>query len=430
MLNIKLLRSDINRISQKLEQKSFFLDIKKFIHLEKRRKFLLKETENLQFKRNVISNLVRDQQKKNKNCSNLKNESRMISEKLLLVKKKLYDLLKDINLFLSHIPNIPDNSVPIGYNSKDNKEISNWGTIHNFSFKTKDHVELGNQLNGFDWKSSAKISGSRFAVMKGNIALLHRALGQFMMDIHTVQHKYLETYVPYLVFKDSLYGTGQLPKFSMDLFYTQDLSHTTNSSSYVLIPTAEVPLTNLFRNCILEEKQLPIMLVANTPCFRAESSSYGRDTKGLIRMHQFEKVEIVQIVHPNSSMEKLEELTSHAEKILMLLELPYRKVLLCSGDTSFSSAKTYDLEVWFPSKNSYCEVSSCSNMLDFQSRRIQAKFRSKSDHRNYFIHTINGSGLAIGRTLASILENYQQSDGRVKIPKILRDNYMRGLKFL
>ncbi|XBC39018.1 MAG: serine--tRNA ligase [Buchnera aphidicola (Nurudea shiraii)] len=430
MLDIKLLRNDIDYIIRKLKRRNFFLDKEKFIFLEEKRKLLQKKTENLQFKRNVISNLIRDKKKNNKNYLNLKNQAHIISEELLLAKKDLDVLLKEINIFLSYIPNIPDDSIPIGCTNTDNKEVNNWGIIHNFSFKIKDHIELGCQLNGFDWKASAKISGSRFVVMKGNIALLHRALGQFMIDVHTIEHKYLETYVPYLVFKDNLYGTGQLPKFSTDLFYTQALSHTSKNNKYVLIPTAEVPLTNLFRNCILEEKKLPIMLVANTPCFRSESSSYGRDTKGLIRMHQFEKVEIIQIVHPNNSMEKLEELTSHAEKILILLELPYRKVLLCSGETSFSSAKTYDLEAWFPSQNSYREVSSCSNMLDFQSRRIYARFRSHSNSKNHFIHTINGSGLAIGRTLAAILENYQQADGRVKVPKILRKNYMRGLEFL
>ncbi|XBC37444.1 MAG: serine--tRNA ligase [Buchnera aphidicola (Meitanaphis microgallis)] len=431
MLNIKLLRNDINHIAQKLKRKGFILDTKKFVSLDKKRKLLQKQTEDLQSQHNIISNLIRDRNNINQDCSDLKNEVHKVIEKLFFLKKKLKFLLEEIQDFLAHIPNIPDDSIPSGINSKDNKEVSRWGYIHNFSFKIKDHVELGNKINGFDWISSAKISGSRFVVMQGNIALLHRALGQFMMDVHTTEHKYLETYVPYLVFESSLYGTGQLPKFSMDLFYTQVFPSKANANNnYVLIPTAEVPLTNLFQNCKLEEKKLPIMLVANTPCFRSESSSYGRDTRGLIRMHQFEKVEMVQIVHPNDSMQRLEELTTHAEKILILLELPYRKVLLCAGDINFSSAKTYDLEVWFPSQSSYREVSSCSNMLDFQARRIYAKFRSKIKNKNYFVHTINGSGLAIGRTLAAILENYQTSDGRIAIPKVLQTNYMKGLKYL
>ncbi|XBC44145.1 MAG: serine--tRNA ligase [Buchnera aphidicola (Schlechtendalia peitan)] len=430
MLNIKLLRKNIIFFAQKLKRRGFYLDVTYFISLEKKRKLLQVHTENLQSKHNVITNLIKKKHNTDQDFSDLKDKANIIIKELSYTKTKLKNLLKKIKTFLDYIPNIPDDSIPLGLNSQDNIEISRWGNIRDFSFRIKDHIELGNDRGELDWISSAKISGSRFVVMKGNIALLHRALGQFMMDIHTIKHKYMETYVPYLVSKNSLYGTGQLPKFSMDLFYTQLSSDKKEKNNYVLIPTAEVPLTNLFQNCLLEEDKLPVMLVANTPCFRSESSSYGRDTKGLIRMHQFEKVEIVQIVHPNSSMKKLEELTTHAEKILKLLELPYRKVLLCSGDISFSSSKTYDLEVWFPSQKSYREISSCSNMLDFQARRIQARFYSKIDKKKYFLHTINGSGLAIGRTLAAILENYQQANGQVKIPKVLQDNYMKGLKFL
>ncbi|ANF17069.1 seryl-tRNA synthetase [Buchnera aphidicola (Schlechtendalia chinensis)] len=430
MLNVKLLRKDIEYVSKKLEKKGFSLDIQYFSNLEKKRKLLQKNTENLKSKHNIVTNLIKHRRNINQDFSNLKDEANIIIKELLLSQKELKHLLEKIKTFLIHIPNLPDDSIPNGYNSKDNIEINRWGEIRNFSFTIKDHVDIGNELGGFDWKAASKISGSRFVVMKGKIALLHRALGQFMIDIHTMHHGYLETYVPYLVSKKSLYGTGQLPKFSTDLFHIQLLSHQNENDNYVLIPTAEVPLTNLFQNCLLEESKLPIKLVANTPCFRSESSSYGSETRGLIRLHQFEKVEIVQIVHPKNSMEKLEQLTTHAEKILTLLELPYRKVLLCSRDIGFASSKTYDLEVWFPSKNSYREVSSCSNMLDFQARRIHARFRSKIDKKNYFVHTINGSGLAIGRTLAAILENYQQSDGRIKIPKILQDDYMHGLKFL
>ncbi|MBZ2279022.1 serine--tRNA ligase, partial [Buchnera aphidicola] len=301
-----------------------------------------------------------------------------------------------------------------------------WGEKRKYNFSPKDHIEIGKKYHQLDWRASAKISGSRFVVMKNDMALLHRALGQFMLDLHTQKHGYIETYVPYLVNNSSLYGTGQLPKFSDDLFYIDNR----NKDSYILIPTAEVPLTNLVAHQIIDAKKLPMMFTAHTPCFRSEASSYGRDSKGLIRLHQFDKVELVQIVKPENSMTALENLTFHAEKVLQLLELPYRKVLLCTGELGFSSTKTYDLEVWFPSQNKYREVSSCSNMGDFQSRRMNARYRINSEKKTQFLHTLNGSGLAIGRTLAAILENYQCSDGRVKVPEILQKKYMQGLKFI
>lgn len=433
MLNPDLLRHHTESVAKRLSKRNFVLDIKKIILMEKQRKLLQIKTENLKYKHNILSKIIGQKKRIDLDISDLKNEANIIIEKLNIVQKKLNVLVQDIYMFSMNIPNIPDiSSIPTGINENKNMEISRWGEIKQYNFKIKDHVELGNQLNGFDWKSSAKMSGSRFTIMKGSIALLYRALGQFMMDIHTNQHHYLETYVPYLVNKHNLYGTGQLPKFSMDLFYAKKISDESLNEefNYVLIPTAEVPLTNLFRDCILKKKQLPIKLVANTPCFRSETLSYGRDTRGLIRLHQFDKVELFQIVHPNHSMDKLEELTCHAEYILKLLNLPYRKLLLCAKDLGFSSSKTYDLEVWFPSQNTYREVSSCSNMLDFQTRRIKARFRCEQSNKNYFAHTINGSGLAIGRTLAAILENYQQDNGKIKIPKILRYNYMKGLKFI
>ncbi|XBC39535.1 MAG: serine--tRNA ligase [Buchnera aphidicola (Chaetogeoica yunlongensis)] len=433
MLNPTLLRNNIEFVKEQLNKRGFSLDIKNIVQMEKERKDLQVYVETLQSKHNIISKLIGKNKNQRKKFFYLKYKAKKLVEDLNLVKIKLKQLKEQIYIFSMNLPNLPDISVPDGLDKNYNQEISRWGVIKNYDFKIKSHVELGNHLNYFDWKSSSKISGSRFFIMKGNLALLYRALSQFMLDLHVKKHKYLEMYVPYLVNQKSLYGTGQLPKFKSDLFYVKLSDEKFNDSilnNLILIPTAEVPLTNLFRDCILDELQLPIMLVSNTPCFRSEALSYGRDTQGLIRTHQFDKVEIVQIVHPEHSMEKLEELTSHAECVLKLLKLPYRKILLCAGDMGFSSSKTYDLEAWFPYQNTYREVSSCSNMLDFQARRIKARFHCKKKNKKIFIHTINGSGLAIGRTLASILENYQQPDGRIKIPEILQDNYMNGLKFL
>ncbi|AAO27015.1 seryl-tRNA synthetase [Buchnera aphidicola str. Bp (Baizongia pistaciae)] len=431
MLNPNLLRNHIEFVFKNLARRGFSLDVKQFTEMEKKRKILQTKVEELQSRHNTLSKHIGRIKLIHPNIQCMKERIITLKKKIDVMKKELKILLEQIHIFLMNIPNLPDINIPDGMGSDDNQEVSRWGIIKNYNFKIKNHVELGNHLNGFDWKSAANISGSRFFIMKGKIALLYRVLGQFMLDLHTNEHGYLETYVPCLVKTNNLYGTGQLPRFKTDLFYAKSLlDESQNNNNFALIPTAEVPLTNLFRDCILDEQQLPIMLVAKTPCFRSEALSYGRDTQGLIRTHQFDKVEIVQIVHPSDSMQKLEELTIHAERVLKLLKLPYRKTLLCTRDIGFSSSKTYDLEVWFPSQNVYREVSSCSNMLDFQARRIKARFHCNAQNKKIFIHTINGSGLAVGRTLAAILENYQQKDGRIKIPKILRNNYMNGLEFL
>ncbi|WP_343154004.1 serine--tRNA ligase [Buchnera aphidicola (Aphis aurantii)] len=426
MLNPYLLRKELFLVAEKLSKKGFKLDVSLISEMENKRKKLQVQTEHLQYQHKLLSNLFRKSKISKENNENLKNKI-IKSNRNLDILKNQFNFLKEkiYNLALS-IPNIPSDDVPEGSTPNHNKEIKYWGDKKKYNFVVRDHVEIGNKLNQMDWKSAVNISGSRFVVMKGNIALLHRALSQFMLDVHTTHHGYVETYVPYLVNHDALYGTGQLPKFSDDLFHI----NTVNKKKYILIPTAEVPLTNLFRNQILDEKNLPIMLTAYTPCFRSEASSYGRDVKGLIRLHQFDKVELVQIVKPELSMETLEILTNHAEKILQLLELPYRKVLLCAGEMSFASTKTYDLEVWFPSQNKYREISSCSNMGDFQARRMKTRYRKKVEKNNHFVHTLNGSGLAISRTLAAILENYQEEDGRVKIPKILQTKYMKDMQFI
>ncbi|CAL4043125.1 serine--tRNA ligase [Buchnera aphidicola] len=430
MLDYNLLRNEPQLIAKKLARRGFLLDVKKFLSMEEKRKASQIKTERLQFNRNKLSKLIGQKKHIHKDMQLLIEKVNKINQDLSIAKLEFDKLKKQLDNFLIDLPNIPDNDIPDGMVSMNNKEILRWGKIKRYNFFVKDHVDLGNHLNGFDWSTAAKVSGSRFVIMKGKIALLHRALGQFMLDLHTKKHGYIETNVPYLVNRKSLYGTGQLPKFSDDLFYTNYLSEKSNQENYVLIPTAEVPLTNLVQNTILKEKELPIKITSLTPCFRSESASYGKDTRGLIRMHQFDKVEIVQIAHPNKSMETLEELTNHAEKVLQLLKLPYRKVLLCSGDIGFAATKTYDLEVWFPSQNIYREISSCSNMSDFQARRIKARFYSNKDKKNYFIHTVNGSGLAIGRTLAAVLENYQCDHGVIEIPEVLRVPYMNGLEFI
>jgi len=431
MLDTELLRNHIHIVSKKLQTRGFFLNIKEFIRLENRRKFFQIKTENLQKDRKLLSKKIGNYKKTKKNIEELKNKVININKKLKINKKKLSYIKEKILKFCLSIPNIPCPDVPIGTSNSDNINVYDWGNqykIRNTNKSAKNHVAIGNQLSGFDWVSSANMSGSRFVIMKNKVALLHRALGQFMLDLHTIHHGYSEIYVPYLVKSNCLYGTGQLPKFGNDLFHVYSTNQKTVQLS--LIPTAEVPLTNLFRNKLIDQKKLPIMLTAHSPCFRLEAYSYGQDSKGLIRTHQFEKVEIVQIVHPKNSEEALEEISTHAEKVLQLLELPYRKSLLCTKDLGFSSAKTYDLEVWFPSVKKYREVSSCSNMLDFQSRRINIKYFSKTSKEKKFLHTLNASGLAVGRTLAAIIENYQNSNGKVEIPIVLQKKYMNGLKFI
>ncbi len=347
-----------------------------------------------------------------------------LGDELDAAKTELSELLEEINTFTQGIPNLPHESVPEGKDENDNVEISRWGEPRTFDFEVKDHVDLAEGLNnGLDFATASKLTGSRFVVMRGDIARLNRAIAQFMLDTHTQEHGYQEMYVPYLVNADSLYGTGQLPKFGEDLFHTKPA--TEEGQGLSLIPTAEVPLTNIARDEILDAKSLPVKMTAHTPCFRSEAGSYGRDTRGLIRQHQFDKVELVQLVKPEDSFDALEALTGHAEVILQKLELPYRKVLLCTGDMGFGACKTYDLEVWLPAQNTYREISSCSNMLDFQARRMQARYRNPETNKPELIHTLNGSGLAVGRTLVAILENNQQADGSVTVPKALVP-YMAG----
>jgi len=396
---------------------------------EERRKVLQVETETLQAERNARSKSIGAAKARGEDIEPLRQEVNELGERLDAAKAELDALQTAIRDIASAIPNLPDDSVPAGKDENDNQEVTRWGTPRQYGFEVRDHVSLGELAGGLDFASAVKLTGSRFVVMKGQIARMHRALSQFMLDLHTEQHGYSETYVPYLVNQDTLFGTGQLPKFGEDLFHTKPLGEEAGSSNYALIPTAEVPLTNLLRDEIVEEESLPIKLTAHTPCFRSEAGSYGRDTRGLIRMHQFDKVEMVQIVRPEDSMQALEELTAHAEKVLQLLNLPYRKVLLCTGDMGFGSTKTYDLEVWLPAQDTYREISSCSNMGDFQARRMQARCRSKTEKKPRLVHTLNGSGLAVGRTLVAVLENYQLEDGRIEVPEVLRP-YMRGLEVI
>ncbi|AFJ47608.1 serine--tRNA ligase [Shimwellia blattae] len=429
MLDPNLLRNEPDAVAEKLARRGFKLDVDKLRALEERRKVLQVNTENLQAERNARSKSIGQAKARGEDIEPLRLEVNTLGEALDAAKAELETLLEEIRAIALAIPNTPDDSVPDGKDENDNVEISRWGTPRQFDFEVRDHVTLGEMINGLDFAAAVKLTGSRFVVMKGQIARLHRALSQFMLDLHTEQHGYSEAYVPYLVNHDTLYGTGQLPKFAGDLFHTKPLEEEADSSSYALIPTAEVPLTNLVRDEILDDDALPLKMTAHTPCFRSEAGSYGRDTRGLIRMHQFDKVEMVQIVRPETSMEALEELTGHAEKVLQLLNLPYRKVLLCTGDMGFGSCKTYDLEVWVPAQNTYREISSCSNMWDFQARRMQARCRSKTEKKPRLVHTLNGSGLAVGRTLVAVMENYQQADGRIEIPQVLRP-YMNGLEYI
>ncbi len=434
MLDSNMLRHDPDAVAKKLAVRGFTLDVTTLRKQEERRKILQAETETLQAMRNSCSKLIGAAKTRGENSDPLYIESlytevNALNERLNQAKTELEQLQKDIlNLALS-IPNLAHDSVPLGSNEHDNVEISRWGKLRQYDFTVRDHVALGEINSGLDFAAAAKLTGTRFVVMKGQTARLHRALAQFMLDLHTEQHGYQEMYVPYLVNQETLYGTGQLPKFSDDLFHTRPLAEQSGSSAYALIPTAEVPLTNLVRDEILPEETLPLKMTALTPCFRSEAGAYGRDTRGLIRMHQFDKVELVQIVRPEDSMAVLEELTGHAEKVLQLLQLPYRKLLLCSGDMGFGACKTYDLEVWLPAQNTYREISSCSNMWDFQARRMRARYRTKTDKKPRLVHTLNGSGLAVGRTLVAVLENYQQADGRIQIPDVLR-HYMGGLDYI
>ncbi|MDO9886824.1 serine--tRNA ligase [Glaesserella parasuis] len=433
MIDQNLLRTNLEEVAQILKLKrNFNLDVARVTSLEEQRKALQVKAENLQAERNARSKNIGAAKARGEDISALLVEVDTMGNELDAAKVELDKVQAEIRELLLSIPNLPADEVPEGKDDSENLEVSRWGTPRQFDFEIKDHVTLGEGLGGLDFPAGVKLTGSRFVVMKSGIARLHRALSQFMLDLHTEQHGYVETYVPYLVNHDTLYGTGQLPKFGEDLFHTQPLEGQDPNAvqkPYALIPTAEVPVTNLVRDEILDEESLPLKLTAHTPCFRSEAGSYGRDTRGLIRMHQFDKVEMVQIVAPEKSMEALEELTGHAEKVLQLLNLPYRKMLLCSGDMGFGSSKTYDLEVWLPAQNTYREISSCSNMWDFQARRMQARCKAKGDKKTRLVHTLNGSGLAVGRTLVAVLENYQNADGSITVPEVLKP-YMGGVEVI
>ncbi|QLB44516.1 serine--tRNA ligase [Mannheimia pernigra] len=433
MIDQNLLRTNLEEVAEILKiKRNFILDIERVKSLEEQRKTLQVKTETLQAERNARSKNIGAAKARGEDISALLAEVDSMGNELDSAKVELDKVQNQIRELLLSVPNLPAEEVPLGKDDSENQEISRWGEPRQFDFEVKDHVALGEALNGLDFAAGVKLTASRFVVMKGKLARLHRALSQFMLDLHTEQHGYIETNVPFLVNQDSLFGTGQLPKFGEDLFHTQPLMGQDPNEvqrSYSLIPTAEVPVTNLVRDEIIDEETLPLRYTAHTPCFRSEAGSYGRDTRGLIRMHQFEKVEMVQIVAPEKSMEALEELTGHAEKVLQLLGLPYRKVLLCTGDMGFGSAKTYDLEVWLPAQNTYREISSCSNMWDFQARRMSARCKAKGDKKTRLVHTLNGSGLAVGRTLVAVLENYQNADGSITVPEVLRP-YMGGVEVI
>ena len=417
MLDPKLLRNNIAFVTQELLRRGFALDIDEYQSLEADRRSLQAEMEDLQNERNVKSKLIGQAKAKGEDVSPLLAEVSGLGEKLDLAKKRFGEVREQLEQLLKSVPNLPDASVPEGEDESGNITLRECGSPRVFDFKPLDHVDLGDG-KGLDFETAVKVSGSRYVIMTGELAKLQRALTQYMLDIHTSQHGYTEVYVPYIVNSDSLFGTGQLPKFAEDQFQVAG-----DAASY-LIPTAEVPVTNIYRDVILDESELPKLHVCHSPCFRSEAGSYGRDTRGMIRQHQFEKVEMVQVVHPSRSWEAFDMLTSHAEAILQNLGLPYRAVNLCGGDLGFSSAKTVDLEVWLPSQNEYREISSCSNFLDFQARRMQARFRTASGSVE-LVHTLNGSGLAVGRTLVAVLENYQNSDGSISVPDVLR-TYLDG----
>ncbi|TMO45125.1 serine--tRNA ligase [Pseudoalteromonas sp. S4389] len=433
MLDSKYLRQDIEQAAARLATRGFELDIAAVTALEEKRKTLQVKTQELQSERNASSKAIGQAKAKGEHekAQQLLDSVSNLGDQLDSVKAEQDAVLEELKQIALAIPNLPDESVPVGEDEDQNVEISTWGTPKSYDFEVKDHVDVGQDVNGLDFEMGVKISGARFTVMRGQVARMHRALTQFMLDTHTEQNGYTEMYVPYLVNSASLYGTSQLPKFAGDLFHTLGLVDDDGQQQpgFSLIPTAEVPLTNSARDEIYDESDLPIRLTAHTPCFRSEAGSYGRDTRGLIRQHQFDKVELVQLVKPEDSMQALEELTGHAEQILQALKLPYRKVILCTGDMGFGAAKTYDLEVWLPAQNTYREISSCSNMVDFQARRMQARFRRQGEKKPELLHTLNGSGLAVGRTLVAILENYQQADGSVIVPKVLRP-YMGGLEVI
>ena len=424
MIDPKILRENIDQISENLKKRNFILKKDIFFEIDKNRKNIIAEAEDLKNKRNSLSKEIGILKSNNENSEHLVEKVQIINNELSNIDERLTSTEQEFKNFLLNIPNVLDESVPTGKSESNNKVIK-YSDDENLENNTKevlrDHSDIGKSLNLYDHEIASKISSSRFSLLFGDLAVLHRALSSFMINEHINKHGYTEVNVPLIVNSDSLLGTGQLPKFKDDLFEIK------NKDNFFLIPTAEVPLTNILRDSVLSEDDLPIKYAALSCCFRSEAGSYGKDTKGLIRQHQFEKVELVNAVSPSKSEDYLEQLTNHAEKILVLLGLPYRKVLLCSGDTGFSSSKTYDLEVWMPSQNKYREISSCSNFKDFQSRRLNIKFKEKNSKKKQYIHTLNGSGLAVGRTLAAIIENYQDSSGNIEIPEVLRP-YMNNLK--
>jgi seryl-tRNA synthetase len=420
MLDPRLLRTELDTVRQQLARRGFTLDSDALQALEKHRKTIQVDTQELQAERNSRSRGIGKAKAAGEDIAPLLQAVEGLGEQLKAKELELAQLQDELNDILMGIPNIPHSSVPDGSGEEDNPVLRLWGEPPVFDFEPVDHVDLGERLGQLDFEAASKLTGSRFCVIQGPLARLQRALIQFMLDTHTREHGYTEVYVPYLVNADSLRGTGQLPKFEADLF------RTTGESDYYLIPTAEVPVTNLVRNTIIEAQQLPLRFTAHTPCFRSEAGSYGKDTRGMIRQHQFEKVEMVQLVAPQASYEALEQLTGHAETILQKLELPYRVVTLCTGDIGFSAAKTYDLEVWLPGQQKYREISSCSNFEAFQARRMQARWRNPKTGKPELLHSINGSGLAVGRALVAVMENYQQADGSIRVPAVLQP-YMGGI---
>ena len=423
MLDPRLFRADLDFVKEQLIRRSFNFNPESYLELEARRKEVQVNTQELQNERNSRSKAIGQAKAKGVDVQPLLDQVQFLGDSLKSAETDLSAIQVEMELLMEGIPNILDQTVPEGKSEEFNVEISRWGDIPVFDFEAKDHVDLGVKLNAIDFELGAKIASSRFVVLTGPLARLQRAIIQLMMDIHTDEHGYTETYVPYLANADSLRGTGQLPKFEADLFKASD------DPVLYLIPTAEVPVTNRVRDVIIEAKDLPLKFVCHSPCFRSEAGAYGRDVRGMIRQHQFEKVELVQIVKPEDSPKVHEELTNHAENILKKLNLPYRKMLLCAGDTGFSSSKTYDLEVWLPGQGNYREISSCSNFKDFQARRLQARWRNPETGKPELVHTLNGSGLAAGRTLIAVMENYQDAQGRVRIPEALIP-YMGGLKII
>ncbi|MBA6114971.1 serine--tRNA ligase [Pseudomonas putida] len=425
MLDSKLLRGQLQEVAERLASRGFSLDVARIESLEERRKAVQTRTEQLQAERNARSKSIGQAKAKGEDIVPLMADVERMANELAAGKTELDSIQAELDGIVLTIPNLPDASVPVGASEDDNVEVRRWSTPRAFDFEVKDHVALGEVSGGLNFEAAAKLSGARFAVLRGPVARLHRALAQFMINLHTGEHGYEEAYTPYLVQAPALQGTGQLPKFEEDLFKISR----EGEADFYLIPTAEVSLTNLVAGEIVDAKALPIKLVAHTPCFRSEAGASGRDTRGMIRQHQFDKVEMVQVVEPSKSMEALEGLTANAERVLQALELPYRVLALCTGDMGFSAVKTYDLEVWVPSQDKYREISSCSNCGDFQARRMQARWRNPETGKPELVHTLNGSGLAVGRTLVAVLENYQQADGSIRVPEVLKP-YMGGVEVI